>query len=65
MSRSFAACHSTAAAFDGAEAPTPVTLSIATRAGAYAGLGSTAWLTRVAGGLVVAAGARLAIARTV
>jgi homoserine/homoserine lactone efflux protein len=38
---------------------------VATRAGAYASLGWTAWLTRVAGGLLVAAGARLAIARTV
>src|SRR5262249_41320822 len=38
---------------------------IATRAGAYAGLGWTAWLSRVAGGLLVAAGARLAIARSV
>jgi homoserine/homoserine lactone efflux protein len=38
---------------------------VATRAGALAGLGWTTWLTRVAGGLLVAAGARLAIARTV
>jgi threonine/homoserine/homoserine lactone efflux protein len=38
---------------------------VATRAGAYAGYGWTQWLTRVAGGLLVAAGARLAIARTV
>jgi homoserine/homoserine lactone efflux protein len=38
---------------------------VATRAHAYAGLGWTSWLTRVAGGLLVAAGARLAIARTV
>jgi len=36
---------------------------IATRAGAYAGLRWAAWLTRVAGGLLVAAGARLAIVR--
>lgn len=35
---------------------------LATRAGAYAGR-RTAWLTRVAGGLLVAAGARLAIVR--
>jgi hypothetical protein len=40
-------------------------LWVATRAGAYANLGWTAWLTRVAGGLLVATGARLAIARTV
>jgi threonine/homoserine/homoserine lactone efflux protein len=38
---------------------------VATRAREYAGLGWTAWLTRVAGGLLVAAGARLAIVRTV
>ncbi len=38
---------------------------VVTRAGVYAGLGWTPWLTRVAGGLLVAAGARLAIARTV
>lgn len=38
---------------------------LATRAGALAGLGWTTQLTRVAGGLLVAAGARLAIARTV
>jgi homoserine/homoserine lactone efflux protein len=37
---------------------------IATRAGAYAVRGWTTWLTRVAGGLLVAAGARLAIARS-
>jgi homoserine/homoserine lactone efflux protein len=36
---------------------------VATRARAYAGRGWTAWLTRVAGGLLVAAGARLAIVR--
>jgi homoserine/homoserine lactone efflux protein len=36
---------------------------IATRAGAYAGGRWTAWLTRVAGGLLVAAGARLALVR--
>ena len=38
---------------------------VATRASAWGALGSTAWLSRVAGGLLVAAGARLAIARTV
>ena len=38
---------------------------VATRASAFGALGWTAWLTRVAGGLLVAAGARLAIARTV
>ena len=38
---------------------------VATRAGVLAGSNWTAWLTRVAGGLLVAAGARLAIARTV
>jgi homoserine/homoserine lactone efflux protein len=38
---------------------------VATRAGAYAGAGWTEWLTRFAGGLLVAAGARLAIARSV
>jgi len=36
---------------------------VATRAGAYAGGRWTAWLNRVAGGLLVAAGARLAIER--
>jgi len=38
---------------------------IATRASALGALGWTAWLTRIAGGLLLAAGARLAIARTV
>jgi homoserine/homoserine lactone efflux protein len=38
---------------------------VATRAGALAGIGWATWLPRVAGGLLVAAGARLAIARTV
>jgi homoserine/homoserine lactone efflux protein len=37
----------------------------ATRAGVYAGRRWTAWLTRAAGGLLVAAGARLAIVRAV
>jgi homoserine/homoserine lactone efflux protein len=37
---------------------------VANRAGAYAGRRWTAWLPRVAGGLLVAAGARLAIARS-
>jgi threonine/homoserine/homoserine lactone efflux protein len=40
-------------------------VSLATRAGAYAGRAWTAWLTRLAGGLLVAAGARLAIVRAV
>jgi len=38
---------------------------VATRAGAYAGRRWTGWLTRAAGGLLVAAGARLAIVRAV
>jgi homoserine/homoserine lactone efflux protein len=37
---------------------------ITARAGAYARRGWTVWLTRVAGGLLIAAGARLAIARS-